>query len=243
MSRPGAPAAAQLPLALRYPPDQRLDGFVAAPPGALAQVGALATGRSGDWLYLVGAPASGKTHLALSACAAAEGDGRRSAYLPLTAAAGRLREALDTLHDNPFIALDGLDAIAGSRDDELALFDFHNRARDTGIAVLYAARVAPEVLSLALPDLRSRLSQCTRIALSPLDDGGRREVLRLRARRRGLAIDEAAIDWLLRRVDRDLSSLTRLLDQLDRASLAEQRRITVPFLRQVLGGDGNQGAT
>lgn len=68
-------------------------------------------------------------------------------------------------------------------------------------------------------------------------------MLRLRARRRGLAIDEAAIDWLLRRVDRDLSSLTRLLDQLDRASLAEQRRITVPFLRQVLGGDGNQGAT
>src|SRR3546814_4647349 len=52
---------------------------------------------------------------------------------------------------------------------------------------------------------------------------------------------EAAIDWLLRRVDRDLSSLARLLDQLDRASLAEQRRITVPFLRQVLGGDVGQG--
>src|SRR3546814_13298331 len=52
---------------------------------------------------------------------------------------------------------------------------------------------------------------------------------------------EAAIDWLLRRVDRDLSSLARLLDQPDRASLAEQRRITVPFLRQVLGGDVGQG--
>src|SRR3546814_10884363 len=113
-----------------YPPDQRLDGFVAAPSGALALVEALATGRSGDWLYLVGAPASGKTHLALSACAAAEGGGRRSAYLPLAAAAGRLREALDALHDNPFIALDGLDAIAGRSEDELALFDFPNRARD-----------------------------------------------------------------------------------------------------------------
>src|SRR5690606_23981293 len=240
MSRTAAPAAAQLPLALRYPPDQRLDGFVAAPSGTLVQVEALATGRSGDWLYLVGAPASGKTHLALSACAAAEGSGRRSAYLPLAAAAGRLREALDALHDNPFIALDGLDAMAGGGEDELALFEFHTRARDAGIGVLYTARVAPGILPRALPDLRSRLSQCTRIALSPLDDGGRREVLRLRARRRGLAIDEASIDWLLRRVDRDLSSLTKLLDQLDRASLAEQRRITVPFLRQVLGGDANQ---
>jgi DnaA family protein len=100
--------------------------------------------------------------------------------------------------------------------------------------------VAPDALPLALPDLRSRLSQCTRIMLAPLDDTGRREVLRLRAKRRGLAIDEAAIDWLLRRVDRDLSSLARLLDQLDRASLAEQRRITVPFLRQVLGGGPGQ---
>src|SRR5690606_39769690 len=79
-----------------------------------------------------------------------------------------------------------------------------------------------------------RLAQCVRIRLQPLDDAGRREVLRLRARRRGMQIDEAAIDWLLKRVERDLGSLTGLLDRLDRESLAAQRRITVPFLRKVL---------
>lgn len=225
----------QLPLALRYPPDQRFEGFVAAPEGAIAQLHALAAGAADDWLYLVGAAGVGKTHLALAACAVAEAVERRSAYLPLAPAVGRVREALDALHDNDLIAVDGLDAIAGRRDDEIALFDFHNRARDAGTAVLYAARAAPEALPLALPDLRSRLSQCTRIALAPLDDDGRRKVLRLRAQRRGLVIDEVAIDWLLRRVDRDLSSLTTLLDKLDQASLAAQRRITVPFLRQVLG--------
>jgi DnaA family protein len=92
-------------------------------------------------------------------------------------------------------------------------------------------------LALSLPDLRSRLGQCTRITLLPLDDEGRREVLRERAQRRGLALDDPALDWLLRRVDRDLASLTALLDRLDRASLAAQRRITVPFLRQTLGVD------
>lgn len=45
------------------------------------------------------------------------------------------------------------------------------------------------------------------------------------------------MDWLLRRVERDLASLTALLDRLDRASLAAQRRVTVPFLRAVLGGE------
>lgn len=226
---------AQLPLALRYPPDQRFETFVAAPEGAIAQLQAIAAGGD-DAIYLVGVAATGKTHLAIAACAFAEAQSRTAAYLPFASAAGRLRDALEALHDRDLVALDGIDAIAGDRDDEIALFDFHNRARDAGKALVYAARATPAALPLALPDLRSRLSQCARIALAPLDDAGRRILLQLRAARRGLQLDDTAIDWLLKRVDRDLSSLTALLDRLDRASLAAQRRITVPFLRQVLGG-------
>lgn len=227
----------QLPLALRYPPDQRLDTFVAAPVGACEQLQALATQAGGDWVYLSGPSGVGKTHLLLATCAAAEAAGRRATYLPLIAAAGRLRDALEALEGNDLLALDGLHAIAGHRDDEIALFDAHNRARSAGITLVYASRENPDVLPLALPDLRSRLSQCARITLVPLDDEGRREVLRQRAQRRGLVLEEAALEWLLKRVDRDLAGLTNMLDRLDRASLAAQRRITVPFLRQALGVD------
>lgn len=237
MSCPEPPARAghwQLPLALRYPPDQRFDAFVAADDAVVAQLRALADGRAPESLYLVGAEGVGKTHLALAACAEAEAQGRSAAYLDPAAAVGRLQDALDGLHASAMVALDGIDAVAGHRDDEVALFDFHNRMHDAGRQLLYTAARLPEGLGLTLPDLRSRLSKCTRIALSPLDDAGRREVLRRRAKRRGLQIEEAAIDWLLRQVDRDLGSLTALLDTLDRASLAAQRRVTVPFLRQVL---------
>ena len=167
---------------------------------------------------------------------AAEGlpAGRRAGYLPLASAAGRLGEALESLHALDLVALDGLDAVAGGHDDEVALFHFHNRMHDAGRALLYTARVAPDALPLVLPDLRSRLAQCPRVGLARLDDAGRGEVLRLRARRRGLQVDDAAIDWLLRRAGRDLSALAALLDRLDQASLAAQRRITVPFLREVL---------
>jgi DnaA family protein len=230
-----ASIATQLPLALRYPPDQRLDTFVAAPPGSLAQLRALAQRQADANVYLQGPEGVGKTHLALAACAAVEGEGHRARFLPLHAARGRLADALDALEDNALVALDGLDAVAGERRDEVALFDFHNRARAAGIALLYTARAAPDALPLVLPDLRSRLSQCVRIVLAPLDDDGRREVLRERAQRRGLAMDPAAYDWLLRRTGRDLAGLTSLLDRLDRASLAAKRRITVPFLREVFG--------
>ena len=238
--RPFSAPAAQLPLTLRFPPDQRFETFVAAPDGALAQLRELARGEcnadsTATSVLIAGSAATGKTHLLLAACAEAEAAGRRTAYLPLAAATGRLRDALDAFEHADIVALDGLDAVVGNRDDEVALFDAHNRACDAGRSLLYAARFAPDALELVLPDLRSRLSQCARIALEPLDDSGRADVLRLRAHRRGLQLDDAAIDWLLKRVDRDLVSLTALLDRLDRESLAAQRRLTVPFLRSVLG--------
>ena len=224
----------QLPLALRYPPDQRLESFIGAPDGAVAQLRAMAVGANHDWLYLAGPAGTGKTHLALAVCAAAEQAGRAPAYLPLAAATGRLGEALEALEGRDVVALDGLDAIAGRRGDEVALFDFHNRARAAGVALLYTASAAPDALGLVLPDLRSRLSQCGRLQLAALDDEGRGAVLRARAARRGLVLEEAAIDWLLSRAGRDLAGLVALLDRLDRESLAAKRRVTVPFLRKVL---------
>ena len=232
-----AASSPQLPLALRYPPDQRLETFFPVDGAVAAQLRAFARGEAGGGLLLVGAAGTGKTHLALAACAEADEAGRRAGYLPLASAAGRLGDALESLHSLDLVAVDGLDAIAGRRDDEVALFDFHNRMHDAGRALLYAAQASPDELPLTLPDLRSRLAQCARVALERLDDAGRGEVLRLRAQRRGLQLDDAAIDWLLRRADRDLSGLTALFDRLDRASLAAQRRITVPFLREVLGSD------
>jgi DnaA family protein len=225
----------QLALQLRMPPDQRFDTFVAAPPAALAQLRALARGESRESVYVEGAHGTGKSHLLRATCAEADAQGRRVAYLPLAPLRGRMREATELVAGRDLVAIDGLETIAGERVDEVALFDLHNRARADGIGLLYAADAAPVALGFVLPDLISRLAQCHRIALSPLNDEGRREALRLRARHRGVAFDEAAIDWLLTRSSRDLSDLSAIFERLDRASLAAQRRITVPFLRDVLG--------
>ena len=86
-------AMAQLPLALRYPPDQRLDAFVRAPEGVIEQLHALATQApegprlsGADAVYLAGPSGVGKTHLLLASCAAAA-----SARWVLPAPAGPLR--------------------------------------------------------------------------------------------------------------------------------------------------------
>jgi len=227
----------QLPLALRAPPDQRLSRYVDAPAGLPDALRALAAGTSTGSVYLHGAHATGKTHLLLATCAEAEDAGLRAAYLALRGLRGRVRDAAEGLDAADLLALDDVDAIAGSREDEIALFDLHNRLRDAGRGLLYAAADAPDALGLVLPDLRSRLAQCARWALPVLDDAGRAELLRQRAAARGLDFDDAALEWLLRRASRDLGNLTAIFERLDRASLAAQRRLTVPFLRQVLEAD------
>ena len=227
------PLVPQLPLALRFPPEQRFSTYLQAPPGVLARLQAMAEAGAGDVQYLQGGHGSGKTHLLLAACAAAEVTGRRALYLSLGRVRGHARAALEGLEHADLVALDDLDAIGGEADDEVALFDLHNRLHDAGVGLLYAALSTPAALAIQLPDLRSRLAQCTLVPLRMLDDSGRATLLRQRAASRGLVFDETALNWLLTRCSRDLSDLSAMFDRIDRASLAAQRRITVPFLRQL----------
>ena len=152
-----------------------------------------------------------------------------------------LASALRTLAGSDVLALDDIDAIAGDDAAEHALFDLYNRCRGENAAMVFSAAVPPARLGIGLPDLVSRLSACAQAALKPLADSERREALRQRAQTRGLTLDDAVLDWLFARTQRDLGSLTALLDRLDRESLAAQRRITVPFLRQLLEGERDPG--
>lgn len=241
---------AQLPLALRWPRRQRFEHFHAgANAAAVAAVRKLALEPGAPWVYLHGVSGSGRSHLLMAACQAATADavdadavtpehatsagGRRAQYLPLARFADPVA-ALRGSVGSELLALDDLDAIAGHAEAEHALFDLYNRSRAEGSALLFAAADTPNHLGIALPDLRSRLGACIQFALRPLDDAERRDVLTSQAVARGIQLDDSVLDWLFARYARDLGALLDLLDRLDQASLAAQRRITIPFLRDVL---------
>ena len=229
--------AQQLPLGLRWPSHQRLDTYLAGA-NAAAQEGvrAVALGDGNAWLYLQGMRGSGKTHLLIGACRLALEHGRKARYLPLDSLGESRADAIASFgaEQGELLAIDDVQAIAGGRDAERALFDLYNRARESRATVLFAASAAPAQLGVQLPDLVSRLSACTQMTLQPLDEPGRRAVLRARAQQRGLEIDDAVLDWLFARQPRDLAALMDLFERLDHAALAAQRRITSPFLREML---------
>lgn len=228
---------AQLPLRLRWPAQQRFETFVPGANGvALAVLREAVAAKAAPWVFLSGPAGSGKTHLLLAACAAISAAGRSAQYLPLHGANGDRAGSIRALGGSELLALDDVDAIAGDTDAEHALFDLYNRCFVAKCALLFSASAPPAQIGLALPDLVSRLSACALARLTPLDDAARRDWLRERARTRGLVLDDAVLDWMFAHHARDLGSLAALLERVDRAALAAQRRVTVPFLRDLLGG-------
>ncbi len=230
--------SSQLPLALRWPIQQRFDSFVAGENSqALALLQQAAENASTPWVFMAGASGCGKTHLLLSACAAAGEHGRSAQYLPLAKLDDDRGTAIRAFGGSELLALDDLDVIVGDSAAQHALFDLYNRAKAEQSTLLFAAKRPPAQLELSLPDLISRLSSSTQIVLKPLDETTRRQAVRQRARARGLELDDAVLDWLFAHAPRDLGALTALIERMDRESLAAKRRITVPFLRGIIKGD------
>lgn len=225
----------QLPLALRWPRRQRFEHFHAGDNAAAVDaLRAAAVEPSAPWVFVSGPLGSGRTHLLIASCQAAIDAGRTAQYLPLAGLRGTRADAIRAMAGSDVLAIDDIDSIAGESDAEHALFDTFNRYRAEGCTLLFAALGAPVVLDIALPDLRSRLGSCTQALLKPLSDAERRAVLREQAAVRGIELDDVVLDWLFAHHARDLGALLDLLDTLDRASLAAQRRVTVPFLRNLL---------
>lgn len=187
------------------------------------------------FLYLWGESGSGKSHLLQAACRQAQADNRQPAYLPLRSEQGLIPEMLEGLEGFALVCLDDLEAVAGERAWERAIFSLFNQLRENRGQLVVTADRPPGRLTLGLPDLASRLTWGPCYHLLPLDDDGRLELLQAGARRRGLEMNLETARFLLQRAPRDIHFLTHLIEQLDNASLAAQRRLTIPFVREILG--------
>lgn len=232
---PGAPIARQLPLGISLRPGASFDAYFNGGNGlAVAVLQRMAEGAGERQAWVAGAAGLGKSHLLQAACHAAARHGRRPAYLPLAGETGLQAGMLEGLEALDLVCLDGIEAIAGDEDWELALFNLINAARAAGARLLLASRRTPAHLEVRLPDLASRLAWGVVLQLVPPTDAQTRDALCARARSLGLELPPAAADYLQRHYGRDLAGQLQRLETLDRASLAAGRRLTVPFIKQVL---------
>jgi DnaA family protein len=195
----------QLPLEISPPAAPSLDNFVAgANAEALAAVRALAAGERPEAIVYLWG---------------ARGSGRTH----LLRAATRANPGL--------VAADDVETLDDTA--QQALFNAINAARDGQTAVLAAGSAPPAGLALR-DDLRSRLAWGLVYQLRAPSDEDKAAYLRAEATRRGLRLPEDVLAYLLSHVPRDLASLNGVLDSLDRYSLASQRPLTLPLVREAL---------
>jgi DnaA family protein len=199
-------------------------------PGPNEEVLAALRGPGSDPIWLWGSTGCGKSHLLQAVCAATEGP---AAYIPLSP--GTLPpEALRGFADCRAVCVDDVDAAAGDLGWEQALFRLFNEAQESRARLVFAASAAPRRIEWRLDDWRSRAGASVVYQVRELDEAGRARALELRAAQRGLKLPPETLDYLMKRMPRDLRSLFDILDELDEASLAAQRRLTIPFIRDAL---------
>jgi len=227
----------QLPLALALADHARFETFVAGGnAAAVRHVRALADGEPAI-VWISGPAASGKTHLLQAACRNAAQAGRRAMYVALLDEHAAEPAILSGLEGLDFLALDRVELVARDAAWERQLFVLFNEIAAKRGGLLLASRAPAAASGFELRDLASRAAGAIAYRLQPLAHDERIAALLAHARARGLELDRVAAEYLLDRVDRDMTELGRWLDRLDRASLAEQRRVTIPFIRTLLAAE------
>lgn len=226
----------QLPLNIQLRDDATLDSFY---PGdnleVLNSVSQMAMGEGEQFLYLFGKIGVGRSHLLQAACHHAVSINLSAMYIPLSDLSTLSPLMLQGLEKRALLCMDDIDLIAGNELWEEGLFHLFNRMHSVGTRFMVSASMAPAHIPIVLPDLKSRLAWGLSAQLHPLNDEQKLEALQLRAKCRGLTLHASVGQFLLSRCSRNMTELFASLAQLDRASLAEQRRLTIPFVKHVLG--------
>lgn len=182
-------------------------------------------------LYIWSAHLSGKTHLLHASCNYLS---QKISYIPLKQYEMLNPDILLGLDDYDLVCLDDIDCIAGKIEWEEAIFDLFNRLLENNNSkLLITSNTPPKQVPFILPDLISRLEWGPVYQLKELSDDDKLRLLQLRSKLRGFELPTEVGLFLLKRVDRDMKTLSILLDKLDKITIEEQRKLTIPFIKTV----------
>ncbi len=213
----------QLLLDIRPPSRPELARFVVGRNVELmAQLQSMLDGAVAErMVYVWGAPGSGKSYLLAAWANACEARGMTVDFTGRQAAQVVIADQVETW----------------DADAQHAGFAAFNRVREAGGLWLAAGNVAPTDLPV-MPELKTRLGWGLVFQLHGLDDSEKRAALGQHAETLGFRLEPQVADYLLNHTARDMQSLLRVLEALDRFSLETRRPITLPLLRQLLSAGG-----
>jgi len=128
--------------------------------------------------------------------------------------------------------------------DERVLFHIFNVAREKGLFVLVTSAQAPGGLSIALPDLRSRLRALPIAVIEAPDDALLQAVLVKLFADRQLAVDPQVISYIALHIERSMAAARKAVAVADALALSKKSKVTRAVAAEALaacvvpGGEG-----
>jgi len=230
----------QLTLGVTLNAQQQLKDFNFSGAPALEQaIATLLTSASADSLFVFGQQGVGKSHLLQACVLKVQDTGREAVFLSgkelLKIPPHQASECLAGLEAVALLCVDDLDKLTTDPEWALGWFHLYNELVQHGGCLIVSASDNPRNINCALDDLRSRLQLANVFQLQPLNDLECAATFKCKALHKGLQLSDDLIDYILSRSARGLPNLLTVLDRLDAASWHEKRRITIPFVKQVMG--------
>ncbi|MFT5395604.1 MAG: DnaA family protein [Gammaproteobacteria bacterium] len=231
----GSSSVSQIPFQFGHNQQHDLVTFLQGENRTLLQLlKSIASSENTHSLYLWGLPGTGKTHLLQAVSKQANELNLHVAYIPLKQLNDISIEILHDLGDLDVVCIDDLECIIGHPEWQQGLTWLYNELRDNGHSLIMSANISPTNIPLEVDDLKSRLSWDQVSQIKPPSDELKIQILKQKAKLRSFELSDEVIEFIIRRVDRDLGSLMNILDKIDHASLAAKRKITIPFVKELI---------
>jgi DnaA-homolog protein len=223
----------QLPLNIQLDDSTRLDNFYVGENIQLFDRLKQLTSDANEMYFIWGGDEVGKSHLAQAICNELAEQDKTAVYLPLDNQ--QLEPAvLEGLEFADLICLDSLQSVVGSSRWEEAIFDLFNRLKQHERNLIILSQYPISSLTIKLKDLSSRLSSMEIYRLKSVAHNQQADFIKSISSHRGLEVSNDVASFLIARTERDISKMIAMIELLDKQSLAHQRKITIPFVKQIL---------
>lgn len=154
---------------------------------------------------------------------------------------------IDELATSAFLTSDDFVFIVEDIDTSIAdpavqegLLHLYNWTKEQGGYVLLTATKRPKDWDIELNDLSSRLLASETVSIKAPDDHLLRALIVKQFSDRQITLTDDVINYLIPRAERSFDAIRKLVQNIDRLSRIEQKKITISIVRRVLEADDEE---
>lgn len=185
-------------------------------------------------IFLWGEPGTGKTHCLQASCQEANALDKTAFYLSLNPEKLPSPSILEGLESFDLVCFDNIHSICTDAQWEQSFFNFYNLLRDNNKQLILSASCPPKFIDIQLPDLKTRMSWGLTLKLSSLTEEQQLQALIYKADALGFDVPDNVGRFIITHYARDIASIWSILDKVEQATLIAKRKISIPFLKQIM---------